>query len=161
MWDLLWHRGAVLSGLGTFWKRSVSRSCLGVFLCCFVLCCCCLLFVCWCWLRTLSPILQQVGIAYQRQNVLMTVWASSAHGMSKKKIWMRCFTVVLHCLIRIMLLGFFPDGRRVRCLLTLCWVGCSMRNGHSMSYSRAAIFLSWLTGLDDGQEWKLVSLILY
>ena len=31
-WDLLWHREAVLSGLGTFWKRSVSRSFLGVFL---------------------------------------------------------------------------------------------------------------------------------
>ena len=29
----------------------------------------------------LSPILQHVGIAYQRQYVLMTVWASSAHGM--------------------------------------------------------------------------------
>ena len=60
-----------------------------VFLCLCCCCCCCLLFVCWFWLKTpsflLSPILQHVGIAYQRQNVLMTVWASSAHGMSTKK----------------------------------------------------------------------------
>ena len=33
----------------------------------------------------LSPILQYVGIAYQKQNVLMTVRASSVHGMSSKK----------------------------------------------------------------------------
>ena len=33
----------------------------------------------------LSPVLQHVGIANQRQNVLMTVRASSAHGMSSKK----------------------------------------------------------------------------
>ena len=33
----------------------------------------------------LSPILQYVGIANQRQNVLMTVRASSVHGMSSKK----------------------------------------------------------------------------
>ena len=33
----------------------------------------------------LSPILQYVGIANQRQNVLMTVRASSVHGMSTKK----------------------------------------------------------------------------
>ena len=33
----------------------------------------------------LSPILQYVGIANQRQNVLMTVRASSVHGMSPKK----------------------------------------------------------------------------
>ena len=32
----------------------------------------------------LSPILQHVGIANQRQNVLMTVRASSAHGMSSE-----------------------------------------------------------------------------
>ena len=51
-----------------------------------------LLFCCFCVcvvLKTprflLSPILQHVGIAYLRQNVLMTVWASSAHGMSPKK----------------------------------------------------------------------------
>ena len=90
-WDLLCHREAVLSGLGTFWKRSVSRSFLGVFSGCLVwfLLGCCLLFVCLCWLKTpsflLSPILQHVGIANQRQNVLMTVWASSAHGMSSQK----------------------------------------------------------------------------
>ena len=40
----------------------------------------------------LSPILQHVGIAYLRQNGLMTVWASSAHGMSsKKKVGCACF----------------------------------------------------------------------
>ena len=33
----------------------------------------------------LSPILQHVGIANQRQNVLMDVRASSVHGMSSKK----------------------------------------------------------------------------
>ena len=45
-WDLLWHREAVLSGLGTFWKRSVSRSFLGVFSGCLVCCwLCCFLFV--------------------------------------------------------------------------------------------------------------------
>ena len=91
-WDLLWHREAVLSGLGTFWKRSVSRSFLGVFLGCFgflvgfwfVVFCVCVV------LKTpsflLSPVLQHEGIANQRQNVLMTVRASSAHGVSSKKI---------------------------------------------------------------------------
>ena len=91
MWDLLWHREAVLSGLGTFWKRSVSRSFLGVFLGCvglvlvglFRCFCVCVVLKTPCFL--LSPILQHVGIAYLRQNVLMTVWASSAHGMSSKK----------------------------------------------------------------------------
>ena len=34
----------------------------------------------------LSPILQHEGIANQRQNVLMTVRASSAHGMSSKNL---------------------------------------------------------------------------
>ena len=34
-----------------------------------------------------SPILQHVGIVNQRQYVLMTVRASSAHGMSSKKKW--------------------------------------------------------------------------
>ena len=80
---------------GLFWKRSVSRSFLGVFLGClgsvlvglwFVV-----FFVCVV-LKTprflLSPILQHVGIANQRQDVLMTLRASSAHGMSsKKKDW--------------------------------------------------------------------------
>jgi len=33
----------------------------------------------------LSPILQHLGIANQRQYVLMTVRASSVHGMSSKK----------------------------------------------------------------------------
>ena len=36
----------------------------------------------------LSLILQNVGIANQRQNVLMTVRASSVHGMSSKKNYM-------------------------------------------------------------------------
>ena len=47
----------------------------------------CVCFV-WYWKTPgllLSPILQHVGIANQRQYVLMTVWASSAHGMSSKK----------------------------------------------------------------------------
>ena len=95
IWELLCHREAVLSGLGTFWKRSVSRGFLGVFLGCVGLvlvglfCCFCVCVV----LKTprllLSPILQHVGIAYLRQNVLMTVCASSAHGMSSKKIALR------------------------------------------------------------------------
>ena len=58
MLDLRWHRGAVLSGLGIFWKRSVSRSCLGVFLFCFVLVCCLCCFVNWrhlAFLLTYSP----------------------------------------------------------------------------------------------------------
>ena len=38
----------------------------------------------------LSPILQYVGIANQRQNVLMTVRASSVHGMSSKKNVQTC-----------------------------------------------------------------------
>ena len=47
-------------------------------------------FVCFCVvLKTpsflLSPILQHEGIDNQKQNVLMTVRASSAHGMSSKK----------------------------------------------------------------------------
>ena len=90
-WDLLWHREAVLSGLGTFWKRSVSRSFLGIFLGCFgflvgfwfVVFCVCVVLKIPSFL--LSPILQHEGIANQRQNVLMTVRASSAHGMSSKK----------------------------------------------------------------------------
>ena len=73
-----------------FWKRSVSPSSLGVFLG--------FLFCFWWWLLVLfvgfvledtwlllSPILQHVGIVSQKQYVLMTVWASSAHGMSSKK----------------------------------------------------------------------------
>ena len=56
---------------------------------------CCFVFgwVCFVWYwktpgLLLSPILQHVGIAYQRQYVLMTVRASSVNGMSsKKKPW--------------------------------------------------------------------------
>ena len=75
-------------------KKKISRSYsfLGVFLGCFGS----VLVGCWFavvvfalfWRHLvflLSPILQYVGIANQRQNVLMTVWASSAHGMSPKK----------------------------------------------------------------------------
>ena len=47
------------------------------------------MFCVWSVLKTpsflLSPILQHEGIANQRQNVLMTVRASSARGMSSKK----------------------------------------------------------------------------
>ena len=59
---------------------------LGLFLVgfCFVVVCGCVV------LKTpsfsFSPILQHEGIAYQKQNDLMTVRASSAHGMSSKKI---------------------------------------------------------------------------
>ena len=91
-WDLLWHREAVLSGLGTFWKRSVSRSFLGVFLGCFgsvlvglLVCCFCVCVV----LKTpsflLSPILQHVGIANQRQNVLMTAEPRARTAWAQKK----------------------------------------------------------------------------
>ena len=74
-----------------FWKRSVSRSFLGVFLGCgglvlaglFCYFCVCVVLETPSFL--LSPILQHVGIANLRQNVLMTVWASSALGMSSKK----------------------------------------------------------------------------
>ena len=70
-----------------FWKRSVSPCFLGVFLCRLVFVFGWVCFVCnW---KTpgflLSPILQYVGIANQRQYVLMTVRASSVHGMSSKK----------------------------------------------------------------------------
>ena len=47
-------------------------------------CCCFAVFLEYAGLL-LSPILQYVGIAYHRQNVLMTVRASSVHGMSSKK----------------------------------------------------------------------------
>ena len=72
-----------------FWKRSVSPSFLGVFLwCCFGLCLC-LGLLCFDFGRHLafcsSPVLEHVRIADQRQNVLMTVRASSVHGMSSKK----------------------------------------------------------------------------
>ena len=45
----------------------------------------------------LSPILQHVGIANQRQYVLMTVWASSAHGMSSKKKYRVLFLYLCSC----------------------------------------------------------------
>ena len=42
MLNLLWHCGT--ERLGDFWKRWVSRSCLGVFLCCLCLCFVCVVF---------------------------------------------------------------------------------------------------------------------
>ena len=87
--ELLCHREEVLSGLRIFvlfWKRSVSPSSPGVFLWCFGFVfgwVCLFLFG-----RHLafSPILQDVGIANQRQNVLMTVRASSVHGSKHNSI---------------------------------------------------------------------------
>ena len=92
IWELLCHPEAVLSGLGlsesvvfhvVSWVSILG--CVGLVLV-GLFCCFCVCVV----LKTnprflLSPILQHVGIAYLRQNVLMTVWASSAHGMSSKK----------------------------------------------------------------------------
>ena len=78
-----------------FWKRSVSPSSLGVFLCCFGFVfgwVCFVLNLEDTWIL-LSPILQYVGIANQRQNVLMTVRASSVHGMSSNINW---FLPLLH-----------------------------------------------------------------
>ena len=101
-WDIYWRNCYYIvkkywAALGLlFWKRSVSPSSPGVSWCsfclflvvfflCFVVCLADTWFL-------LSPILQHVGIAYQIQNVLMTVWASSEHGMSSKKspLAMRC-----------------------------------------------------------------------
>ena len=94
-----------------FWKRSVSPSSPGVFLWCFGFVFGWVCFVLF-WKTPgflLSPILQYVGIANQRQNVLMTVRASSVHGMSSKKnsnitdinfschsniaLWSECFSM--------------------------------------------------------------------
>ena len=93
--ESLCRREEVLSAprISSFWKRSVSPSFLGVFLCCFgfvsgwVFVFGWVCFV-WYWKTPgflLSPILQHVGITNQRQYVLMTVRASSVHGMSSKK----------------------------------------------------------------------------
>ena len=82
--------------LGDFLKAYVSHSFLGVFLGCLVFSGCCVWFCVWLGLFVLrffwktpsfllSPILQHVGMANQRQNVLMTVRASSVHDMSSKK----------------------------------------------------------------------------
>ena len=89
-------------GLGDFSESVVFHVVfLGVFLGCVGLvlvglfCCFCVCVV----LKTpsflLSPILQHVGIANLRQNVLMTVWASSAHGMSSKKNLLFCLCGVV------------------------------------------------------------------
>jgi len=72
--------------------------------------------------------------------------------------WVRCFTVVLHFLMRIMLFG---------CSLTVVlsdvcspYTELGVQCGTDIRCPRTAIFLSWLTGLDDGQGRKLVSLTL-
>ena len=87
--ELLSHRGEVLSGLRIFISESVvSHLVFWVFscgvLCCFWLGCFVCVFLEYTWLL-LSPVLQYVGIANHRLNVLMTVRASSVHGMSSKK----------------------------------------------------------------------------
>ena len=75
---------------GLFWKSSVSLCFLGVLfgfgfsVVCFVVCC---LVFCDCWWHLgfcLTPSLIR-GNRQSKQNVLMTVWASSAHGTGKKK----------------------------------------------------------------------------
>ena len=76
-----------------FWKRSVSLSFLGVFLCCVGLGCVCV-WVCFVstledtWLFAFHLFSNKMRIADRRQDVLMTVRASSVHGMSynKKKL---------------------------------------------------------------------------
>ena len=73
MLNLLWHRGAVLSGLGI--SESVEFHVVAWVSFCVVFCLC---FVCVALFfidtqLSFSPILQHVGIANQRQNVFMTV----------------------------------------------------------------------------------------
>ena len=75
---------------GLFWKRSVSLCFLGVLfgfgfsVVCFVFCC--LVFcVCWWHLGFCLTFSLIRGNSQSKQNVLMTVWASSAHGTGKKK----------------------------------------------------------------------------
>ena len=64
--------------------------------------------------------------------------------------WMRCFTVVLHCLIRIMLLGFSLTV--VVSDVCSAYAELDVQCGTDIRCPRAANFLSWLTGLDDGQK---------
>ena len=75
---------------GLFWKRSVSLCFLGVLFGfgCWVVCVvvCCLVFcVCWWHLDHCLTFSLLRGKCQSKQDVLMTVWASSAHGTGKKK----------------------------------------------------------------------------
>ena len=75
---------------GLFWKRSVSLCILGVlfgFGCCVVcvVVCCVVLCVCWWHLDHFFTFSLLWGNRQSKQDVLMTVWASSAHGTGKKK----------------------------------------------------------------------------
>ena len=88
MRELLYHRGEVLSGLRFFCSESVVSHLVSRVSFCGVFVLCWLGSFCFIWKTPgflLSPILQDVGIANLRQNVLMTVRASSVHGMSSKK----------------------------------------------------------------------------
>ena len=74
MLNLLWHCGAVLSGLGISESGEFHLVFWVSFVVCFCLCFVCVVF--FVFIDTyffFSPILQYVGIANQRQNVLMTV----------------------------------------------------------------------------------------
>ena len=78
-----------------FWKRSVSLCFLGVLFGfgCWVVCvvACCLVFcVCWWHLDHCLTFSLLRGNRQSKQDVLMTVWASSAHGTGKKKMNCRC-----------------------------------------------------------------------
>ena len=81
---------------GLFWKRSVSLCFLGVLfgfgfsVVCVVVCC--LVFcVCWWHLDYCLTFSLLRGNRQSKQDVLMTVWASSAHGTGKKKYHIVCF----------------------------------------------------------------------
>ena len=75
---------------GLFWKRSVSLCFLGVLfgfgfsVVCVVVCC---LVFCFCWWHLDYGLTFSLlrGNRQSKQDVLMTVWASSAHGTGKKK----------------------------------------------------------------------------
>ena len=77
-----------------FWKRRVSRSCLGVFLFFgFVVCLCCFVFLrLLAFLFTYSP---TSGNCQSKTNVFMTVWVSSAHGMGRKKPQAKWFRQII------------------------------------------------------------------
>ena len=92
--ELLCRREEVLSvpRILSFWKRGVSLRFLGVFLCwVFFGLCLCLGGFCFgfgmTWLFAFHLFSYNVRIVYRPQDVLMTVRASSVHGMSKKKSW--------------------------------------------------------------------------
>ena len=110
-----------------------------------------------------SPILQYVGIANQRQNVLMTVRASSVHGMSSKKkfgLHGYCNTATASA-----------TRHTVRYVIDLCfgwyWVSdCKWRNhicqsssSSSCSYSDAGRGCSW--GWSWWRNWQSTSSPLF